>query len=78
VPPSLEHSRRVAEDRSGGRVLLEAGPGKRSGISNLYPSRLDIGQTPPKGASIAHLFVSVAGFCGILYRESVSHVTYMM
>jgi hypothetical protein len=45
--------------------MLEARPGKPSGISNLCPSRLDIGRMPPKGAIDAHPFVSVAGFCGI-------------
>ena len=60
MPPGLAQSRRVAEDRSGGRVTLQARPGKPSGISNLNPSCLDIGRTPPKGTIDAHPFVSVA------------------
>jgi len=66
VPFSLTHSgepefpRRVAEDRSGGRVLSEARPWERFEISNLETSRPDTWKRLLEGTLYAQPFVSVA------------------
>jgi hypothetical protein len=45
---------RVAEDRSGGRVIMEAKRWKRPGISNLNSSCPDIGKRLPQDTIDAH------------------------
>ncbi len=85
MPPSLAQSGapeipgRVAEDRSGGRVLMEARPWKCPGISNLKSSRPDIGKGLLRNTINAHPFrIGGVDSAGTWYQESVSLVTYMV
>jgi hypothetical protein len=80
VPSSLAHfSRRVAEDRSGGRVRRVARPGRDFAISNLESSRADIKNSSWKNTINAHsLRIGGVDSAGSRYRESVSAVTHML